>query len=69
MIYRIQRFQLNQLICQRFNCTKTDYSLRRFDDGYLVSIKDKEYRIKLSNTRKPKITFVKAIQRIKEVQK
>ncbi|HFU6520740.1 hypothetical protein MCG01_10560 [Enterococcus hirae] len=59
----LTRRQIKQ-ICERFQCRKHEFAVRRFEDGYLVSVKNKEYKIKFSPGRFSQIVFAKEMVRV-----
>lgn len=42
----------NKLICEKFNCQRNEFAIHRFEDGYLVIVKNKEYKIKISTWKR-----------------
>lgn len=52
-------------ICIKFKCRKNEFVARKFEDGFLVSLRNKEYRVKFSEGMFPKIVYVKEVQRVK----
>lgn len=50
-------------ICKKFNCKKREFAVGKFEDVFLVSIRNKEYRVKFSEGLFPKIVLVKEVQR------
>ncbi|OQO71629.1 hypothetical protein BH747_02015 [Enterococcus villorum] len=59
----LTRRQINQ-ICEKFQCHKNEFSVGRFEDGYLVTVKNKEYKIKFSTGRHSQIVYAKAMVRV-----
>ncbi|GGC94723.1 hypothetical protein [Enterococcus wangshanyuanii] len=51
-------------ICSIFKCQKNEFVARKFEDGYLVSVRSKEYRVKFSEGFSPKIVYAKEVQRV-----
>ena len=51
-------------ICELFKCSKNEFAVRRFEDGFLVSLRSKEYRVKFSEGLFPKIVYAKEVQRM-----
>ncbi|MEX1447891.1 hypothetical protein, partial [Enterococcus sp. C76] len=49
-------------ICKKFNCKKKEFAVRKFEDGFLVSVRNKEYRVKFSEGLFPKIVLVREVQ-------
>ena len=54
----------NKLICEKFNCQRNEFAIHRFEDGYLVTVKNKEYKIKFSSGRASQIVYAKAMVRV-----
>ncbi|MBM7688446.1 hypothetical protein BCR24_06640 [Enterococcus ureilyticus] len=59
----LSRKQVNA-VCILFKCEKNDFVVRRFEDGFLVSIRSKEYRVKFSEGFRTKIVYAKEVQRV-----
>lgn len=57
------RKQINQ-ICEKFQCHKNEFAVRRFEDGYLVSVKNHEYKIKFSTGKISQIVYAKEMVRV-----
>lgn len=53
-----------KLICVWFKCRKSDFAVRRYADGYLVSVRNREYRVKFSEGFSPQIVYAKEIQMV-----
>ncbi|WP_348922172.1 hypothetical protein [Enterococcus rotai] len=51
-------------ICVKFKCNKNEFVARKFEDGYLVAVRSKEYRVKFSEGFSPKIVYAKEVQRV-----
>ncbi|MFD1901337.1 hypothetical protein [Enterococcus termitis] len=51
-------------ICLAFKCQKNEFVARKFEDGFLVSIRSKEYRVKFSEGFSPKIVYAKEVKRV-----
>ncbi|EHK9937315.1 hypothetical protein GHK79_04670 [Enterococcus faecium] len=51
-------------ICKKFKCKKREFAVRKFEDGFLVSVRNKEYRVKFSAGLCPKIVLAKEVQRV-----
>ncbi|WP_241694059.1 hypothetical protein [Enterococcus faecium] len=51
-------------ICAKFQCSQNEFVARRFEDGFLVSLRNKEYREKFSPGRFSQIVFVKEVVRV-----
>lgn len=50
-------------ICVSFKCKKNEFAVRKFEDGFLLSIRSKEYRVKFSGGINTKIVYSKEVQR------
>lgn len=50
-------------ICVHFKCKKNEFVARKFEDGFLVSLRNKEYRVKFSEGLFPKLVYAKEVQR------
>lgn len=59
----LNRKQIKE-ICVFFKCNKNEFAVRRFEDGFLVSLRSKEYRVKFSEGFCPKIVYAKEVQRM-----
>ncbi|MGL9873429.1 hypothetical protein IGL26_000516 [Enterococcus sp. DIV2451a] len=35
-------------VCSRFNCKKNEFAVQKYQDGFLVAVNNKEYRVKFS---------------------
>lgn len=35
-------------ICSKFNCRKNEFAVQKYQDGFLVAVNNKEYRVKFS---------------------
>ncbi|EGP5215737.1 hypothetical protein [Enterococcus faecium] len=51
-------------ICIKFQCSQNEFVARRFEDVFLVSLRNKEYRVKFSPGRFSQIVFVKKVIRV-----
>lgn len=51
-------------ICVHFKCKKNEFVARKFEDGFLVSLRNKEYRVKFSEGLFPKLVYAKEVQRV-----
>ncbi|WP_142428269.1 hypothetical protein [Enterococcus faecalis] len=51
-------------ICSKFNCRKNEFAVQKYQDGFLVAVNNKEYRVKFSEGIFSKIVYVKEVQRI-----
>ncbi|MBP2099994.1 hypothetical protein [Enterococcus rivorum] len=51
-------------VCAFFKCTKNEFAVRRFEDGFLIALKNKEYRVKFSEGFRTKLVYAKEVQRI-----
>lgn len=43
---------------------KNEFVARKFEDGFLVSLRNKEYRVKFSEGLFPKLVYAKEVQRV-----
>lgn len=59
----LSRKQINE-VCIHFKCHKSEFAVRRFEDGYLISVRSKEYRVKFSDGFNSKIVYAKEMQRV-----
>ncbi|MGC3728835.1 hypothetical protein ACPTFJ_02920 [Enterococcus faecalis] len=53
-------------ICSKFNCRKNEFAVQKYQDGFLVAVNNKEYRVKFSEGVFSKIVYVKEVQRIQK---
>lgn len=51
-------------ICSKFNCRKNEFAVQKYQDGFLVAVNNKEYRVKFSEGIFSKIMYIKEVQRI-----
>lgn len=51
-------------VCMQFKCKKNEFVARRFEDGFLVSVNSKEYRVKFSEGINSKIVYLQEVQRV-----
>ncbi|MGC3748164.1 hypothetical protein ACPTKN_08910 [Enterococcus faecalis] len=51
-------------ICGYFKCKKNEFVARKLEDGFLVSLRNKEYRVKFSEGLFPKLVYAKEVQRV-----
>ncbi len=35
-------------ICSKFKCRKNEFAIQKYQDGFLVAVSNKEYRVKFS---------------------
>ena len=50
-------------ICAMFKCRKNDFVSRRFEDGFLLTLKNKEYKVKFTEGFHTKIVYAKEMKR------
>ncbi|EGO2576291.1 hypothetical protein ACPTGD_05180 [Enterococcus faecalis] len=53
-------------ICSKFKCRKNEFAVQKYQDGFLVAVSNKEYRVKFSEGVFSKIVYVKEVQRIQK---
>ncbi|HAP4790448.1 hypothetical protein B02_01396 [Enterococcus faecalis] len=53
-------------ICSKFNCRKNEFAVQKYQDGFLVAVSNKEYRVKFSEGVFSKIVYVKEVQRVQK---
>lgn len=51
-------------ICSKFNCRKDEFAVQKYQDGFLVAVNNKEYRVKFSEGIFSKVVYIKEVQRI-----
>lgn len=51
-------------ICSKFNCRKNEFAVQKYQDGFLVAVNNKEYRVKFSEGIFLKVVYIKEVQRI-----
>lgn len=51
-------------VCTVFKCAKNEFAVCRFEDGFLIALKNKEYRVKFSEGFRTKLVYAKEVQRI-----
>ncbi|HAP2986049.1 TPA: hypothetical protein ITS66_002072 [Enterococcus faecalis] len=51
-------------ICSKFNCRKDEFAVQKYQDGFLVAVNNKEYRVKLSEGIFSSVVYIKEVQRI-----
>lgn len=51
-------------ICSKFNCRKNEFAVQKYQDGFLVAVNNKEYRVKFSEGIFSKVVYIKEVQRI-----
>lgn len=51
-------------ICSKFNCRKNEFAVQKYQDGFLVAVNNKEYRVKFSEGFFSKVVYIKEVQRI-----
>ncbi|HAP3648555.1 hypothetical protein HRE39_09015 [Enterococcus faecalis] len=51
-------------ICSKFNCRKNEFAVQKYQDGFLVTVNNKEYRVKFSEGIFSKVVYIKEVQRI-----
>ena len=51
-------------IYSKFNCRKNEFAVQKYQDGFLVAVNNKEYRVKFSEGIFSKIMYIKEVQRI-----
>ncbi|MFR2550937.1 MAG: hypothetical protein ACLS8D_03395 [Clostridioides difficile] len=51
-------------ICSKFNCRKNEFAAQKYQDGFLVAVNNKEYRVKFSEGIFSKVVYIKEVQRI-----
>ena len=51
-------------ICSKFNCRKNEFAVQKYQDGFLVAVNNKEYRVKFSEGIFSKVVEIKEVQRI-----
>ncbi|EMW6050297.1 hypothetical protein AAFD86_002153 [Enterococcus faecalis] len=51
-------------ICSKFNCRKNEFAVQKCQDGFLVAVNNKEYRVKFSEGIFSKVVYIKEVQRI-----
>ena len=51
-------------ICSKFNCRKNEFAVQKYQDGFLVAVNNKEYRVKLSEGIFSYVVYIKEVQRI-----
>lgn len=51
-------------ICSIFNCRKNEFAVQKYQDGFLVAVNNKEYRVKFSEGIFSKVVYIKEVQRI-----
>ncbi|EGO5975319.1 MULTISPECIES: hypothetical protein [Enterococcus] len=51
-------------ICSKFNCRKNEFAVQKYQDGFLVAVNNKEYRVKLSEGIFSNVVYIKEVQRI-----
>ena len=51
-------------ICSKFNCRKNELAVQKYQDGFLVAVNNKEYRVKFSEGIFSKVVYIKEVQRI-----
>lgn len=51
-------------ICSKFNCRKNEFAVQKYQDGFLVAVNNKEYRVKFSERIFSKVVYIKEVQRI-----
>ncbi|EHB5085046.1 hypothetical protein JX188_002623 [Enterococcus faecalis] len=51
-------------ICSKFNCRKDEFAVQKYQDGFLVAVNNKEYRVKLSEGIFSNVVYIKEVQRI-----
>ncbi|GMC08335.1 hypothetical protein K5E_04730 [Enterococcus thailandicus] len=56
-------------ICIKFDCKKNEFVVRKFQDGFLVSVNNKEYRVKFSDGMFSKIVYLKEMKRVPRLGK
>lgn len=59
----LNRKQVNA-VCTLFKCKKNEFAVRHFEDGFLISLKSKEYRVKFSEGFRPKIVYAQEVKRM-----
>lgn len=57
-------------ICQKFNCRKNEftYYVEDNDGYYIVSLQDREFRVKFSLNRPCQIVYVQEVERVSRVE-
>ncbi len=51
-------------ICSKFNCRKNEFAVQKYQDGFLVAVNNKEYRVKFSEGIFSKVVYIKEVQGI-----
>ena len=51
-------------ICSKFNCRKNEFAVQKYQDGFLVAVNNKVYRVKFSEGIFSKVVYIKEVQRI-----
>ena len=54
-------------ICSKFNCRKNEFAVQKYQDGFLVAVNNKEYRVKFSEGIFSKVVYIKEVQRISKI--